>query len=380
MENTSASVQSTTEARTAIFELTTADNRENPVYLAGDFNNWDAADERFRFQRVAERQYRLQVTIASGTPPSFTYKYTRGSWEDVEMDRYGNEAARRVFKTDQLLVQDVVPRWKQNGLFYNPALLPEKVIISEAFEIPQLIKTRRIAVLLPHQYAASDQHYPVLYLQDGQNLYDEYAPFGNWGVDKKMAVLAEQGMGDVIIVAIDHGEESRIAEFTPPLQTRLGRGDGKKYVRFLADTLKPFIDKHFRTLPEREHTGMGGSSMGGLITIYAGFMYPEVYSKLMVFSPSLWVAPNIHFNLMGLDEIYHLKIYLYGGGAEGKYMIPNMQRFAAAVAQQKANTHIDVNLSVNPQGQHTEARWGEEFPKAIEWLFFHQESARTPPL
>lgn len=379
MANDIVQEQETLQVRKAIFELTTADDRELPIYLSGDFNNWNAADETFRFQQVNPHNYQLQVTIVPGAPPGFTYRYTRGSWENAETDKYGNDVESRVFYTHQSLVKDFVPRWKENGFFYNPALLPEKVIISENFEIPQLIKTRRIAALLPHDYHTSGKHYPVLYLQDGQNLYDEYAPFGTWGVDKKMAVLAERGMGDVIIVAIDHGEEARIAEFTPSIQTRLGRGDGKKYVRFLADTLKNFIDKAFRTLPDRENTGMGGSSMGALITIYAGFMYPEVYGKLMVFSPSLWVAPNIHFNLMDLDEPHPLKIYLYGGGAEGKYMVPNMQRFVAAVEQQKTETNIEVNLSINPQGKHTEARWSEEFPKAIEWLFFNNASQKALP-
>lgn len=377
MANNIAPVQGKMEVSKLIFEITTADDRELPIYIAGDFNNWNAADELFKFQKISSHRYQLEVTIAPGSPASFTYKYTRGSWENVELDAYGNEIKSRVLYTNQQLIQDFVPRWKENGLFYNPTLLPEKAIISENFEIPQLIKTRRIAALLPHDYHTSNKRYPVLYLQDGQNLYDDFAPFGNWGVDKKMAVLAERGMGDLIIIAIDHAEEARIAEYTPSMKTRLGKGDGKKYVRFLADTLKPFVDKTFRTLPDRENTGMGGSSMGGLITIYAGFMYPEVYGKLMVFSPSLWVAPNIHFNLMSLDEPFHLKIYLYGGSAEGKYMVPNMQRFVAAVEQQKAETDIDVNLSIDPQGKHNEARWGEEFPKAVEWLFFHQQSPKT---
>ncbi|MFN7119567.1 MAG: alpha/beta hydrolase [Saprospiraceae bacterium] len=369
--------ESKAEINTLVFEVTTTDNGESPIYLSGDFNGWNAAEEMLRLKKISDHKHQLQITIAPGSPETLTYKYTRGSWDTVEIDEYGNEVKSRIVQTRQQLVQDHVPRWKQNGLFYNPALLPKKVIISENFEIPQLIKTRRIAALLPHDYENSDKKYPVLYLQDGQNLFDDFAPFGNWAVDKKLAVLAERGMGDVIIVAIDHAEEARIAEFTPSMKTRLGRGDGKKYVRFLADTLKPYVDKTFRTLPDRQHTGMGGSSMGGLITIYAGLMYPEVYGKLMVFSPSLWVVPNIHFNLMNLDEPYDLKIYLYGGGNEGAYMVPNMQRFVSAVEQKKSDTNIDVNLSIDPKGKHNEVRWGEEFPKAIEWLFFNQQSQKT---
>lgn len=248
---------------------------------------------------------------------------------------------------------------------------PDIRIIDEAFEIPQLIKTRRIAALLPYNYEETDKHYPVLYLQDGQNLFDDYAPFGNWAVDKSLAQLSKAGFGDVIIVAIDHAAEERIAEYTPSQHTKLGVGDGKKYVRFLADTLKPYIDNNFRTKPEREFTGIGGSSMGGLISIYAGLIYPEVYGKLMIFSPALWVAPNIHFHSINFYATFSTRIYLYAGGQEGSNMIPNVERFKEAIVRQGGNqNNIQFNLSIDPQGQHNEAKWGMEFPTALKWLYF----------
>ncbi|MEM9260869.1 MAG: alpha/beta hydrolase-fold protein, partial [Bacteroidota bacterium] len=227
-------------------------------------------------------------------------------------------------------------------------------------------------VLLPHDYYETDKRYPVLYLQDGQNLFDDQAPFGNWGVDKRLAVLSELGKGDIIIVSIDHADDQRVAEFTPSFRTRLGRGDGKKYVRFLADTLKPYIDDHFRTKPEPQYTGIGGSSMGGLISIYAGMMYPEVYDKLMIFSPSLWVTPNIPFQLVDLTNEFNGRIYLYGGAAESATMVPNLERFKDQLSQHQGATTVEFRLEVDPDGQHNEARWGEEFPKAIEWLFFSE--------
>lgn len=354
------------------FELTTQNEGEGPIYISGNFNDWNARDAAFRMEKVADGKYRLQVSDDQQLPPVLQYKYTQGAWDQVELDAYGNEITNRQAFANQVVVHDHVPRWKKDGLTYDPAFLPKIRIISEAFEIPQLIKTRRISVLLPYDYDESDRRYPVLYLQDGQNLFDDYAPFGSWAVNKKLAVLAERGMDDVIIIAIDHAEEERLEEFTPSVKTRLGRGSGKKYARFLADTLKPFVDKNFRTLPEREHTGIGGSSMGGLISIYAGFMYPEVYSKLLVFSPSLWVAPNIHFEIMNFDETYPMQIYLYAGSEESKFMVPNIQRFVKTVEEQGLGNSIKFNLSIDPQGKHNEARWGEEFPKAVEWLFFSE--------
>ena len=99
-------------------------------------------------------------------------------------------------------------------------------------------------------------------------------------------------------------------------------------------------------------------------------MYPEVYSKLMIMSPSLWVTPKIHFHAIDFDEAHSMKIYLYGGAKESVNMIPNIQRFKETIESQGIAAKIAFNLSIDPQGEHNETRWGEEFPKAVEWLFF----------
>lgn len=116
--------------------------------------------------------------------------------------------------------------------------------------------------------------------------------------------------------------------------------------------------------------------MGGLISIYAAMMYPEVYGRLMVFSPSLWVTPNIPFQLITLTEAYQGRVYLYGGKKESDTMVPNLHRFRDALSQHSSSIKPEFMLSVDPEGEHNEARWGEEFPKAIKWLFFHQPPAQ----
>jgi len=257
-----------------------------------------------------------------------------------------------------------------HGMEYNSSFLPVIKVIDEHFEIPQLIKTRRIAALLPHDYDQTDKHYPVLYLQDGQNLFGDFAPFGSWEVPAKLAWLSERGMGDIIIISIDHGESERLAEFTPSVPTSLGIGEGKKYASFLAETLKPYVDAHFRTLPEREHTGIGGSSMGALISMYATTQHPLVYSKLLIFSPSLWVIPEISEEFVQGTPTYYGRIYLYGGSEEGSNMVAHLTHLYDLV---KANPHgrnLPVELSIRQGGQHNEAAWGHEFSRAVQWLFF----------
>ncbi len=354
-----------------LLELRTGDRRGGPIYLAGNFNGWKVADPAYRLERLAPGKFCYRFPDRGKLPPVLEYKYVRKNWDGEELDLHGNTVSNRCVDRDVVQINDFVPRWKRQGLTYKPELLPDIRVMKADLPMPKAIKTRRVAALLPHDYELSDRRYPVLYLQDGQNLYDEHAPFGNWGLDKKLAVMAERGFGDLIIVAIDHAENDRIREFTPSAKTRLGRGDGKRYVRFLAEHLKPHVDKHFRTLPDRDYTGIGGSSMGGLISIYAGLMYPELFSKLMIFSPSLWVAPDIHAGAKPTDVPMDTRIYIYGGGAESATMIPNIQRFMTALEQHIDSENLHFNLSIDPHGHHNEHRWGEEFPQAAEWLFFH---------
>ena len=345
----------------------------DPVYVAGNFNDWNPGDPHYALRFVGSGRYSIELPLDPQQFPELEYKYTRGSWDSVEIDTWGNYTDnRRLSLTPGRRLQvDTVPHWLINGSPYRPESLPRAEVLHEAFEIPQLIRTRRISVLLPADYHATDRRYPVLYLQDGQNLFDDYAPYGSWGLRKRLAFMRDKGLGELIVIAIDHAESERMSEFTPSFRTRLGRGQGKQYVRFLADTLKPYVDRHFRTRPDRAHTGIGGSSLGGLISIYAGLMYPEVYSKLMIFSPSLWVMPNIPVHLIQFSAEFHGRIYLYGGAAESKTMVPNLERFRRRLSQQLPDNDITWELSIDPEGQHNEARWGKEFPRAANWLFFH---------
>jgi predicted alpha/beta superfamily hydrolase len=361
------------ENQSLTLELTTPVDDRRPVYIVGNFNNWTTEDPRYKMRRLSKGRYIYTFDEAIKLPERLEYKYIRGGWENKELDEFGNTTDNRVFENPRGLRSDFVPRWSDYGLNHPPQYLPKIQVVNEQFYIPQLKKYRRVMALLPHDYDNQPQkRYPVLYLHDAQNLYDDSAPFGTWGIDKKLAVMAEKGMGDVIIIAVDHGDVDRIHEFLPPVNNRtLGRSEGRQYVRFMAKTLKPFIDKQFRTLPDRLHTGMGGSSMGGLITIYAGLMFPEVFGSLMIFSPSLWALRSAQFDTIKFFQPNPTKIYAYGGGKEGSGMIPNMRRFIKSIENQGFDhSKVLFKMVVDPNGMHNERKWGEEFPKAVEWLFF----------
>ena len=257
-------------------------------------------------------------------------------------------------------------------MHYNPSLLPKIELLGNDFDIPVLGKKRRISVLLPHDYYEQpDKRYPVLYLQDGQNTHDEYAPYGNWAVDKRLAILQEEGKGDIIVVAIDHAEEYRIKEFIPFDHPEFGEGAGEEYVKYLTEELKPQIDQQFRTLPDRMNTGVGGSSLGGLISLYAGLTRSPIYSKVLIFSPSLWVSNEIY----RLAERFHpgepVHFYLYAGEKESQFHLPNIKRMDHTLCYGNAdNSYFKLFLKTRADGTHSEYFWGEEFPDALRWLYF----------
>ncbi len=350
--------------------LTTEEDDERPVYISGNFNNWLTQDKKFLMDRVAFGLYHFTFPENFNYPPELLYKFTRGDWSEVEIDQYGNRTENRATNQKKGIVKEHVARWRKNWLPFKPNFLPKVHLISEEFEIPQLNKTRKIWALLPYDYENSSETYPVMYLQDAQNLFNEKAQYGNWEIDKKLAVMAEYNIGKIIVIAVEHAEKDRVLEYNVG-NTVLGMGQGKKYIRFLADTLKPFVDDNFRTKPEREFTGIGGSSMGGLVSMFSGLLYPEVYSKLMIFSPSLWVIQKLNFNFLELNDPEPTNIYLYAGGDESITMIDHVKSF-----EMKINTHkvyskkTKIQLNINQEGKHNEKYWSDEFPKAIEWLFF----------
>ena len=351
--------------------LSTDDDDDRPVYISGNFNDWNTQDKNFEMEKVENGLYHFKFKTEFSYPDELLYKFTKGDWSEVEIDKYGNRTENRSCKQHKGICKEHVDRWRKNWLPFKPNFLPQIHLISEDFEMPQLNKKRKIWALLPHDYEQSDESYPVMYLQDAQNLFNEQAQFGNWEIDKKLAVMSEYKIGKIIIIAIEHAEKDRIKEYNVG-KTVLGAGQGKKYIRFITDTLKPFVDKKFRTKRQREYTGIGGSSMGGLVSIFSGLMYPEVYGKLMIFSPSLWVVPKMDFSGIDFNEPSDTKIYLYAGGDESATMVQLVKKFKKNMIENEfVANKMKIKLSINNEGTHSETYWSDEFPKAIEWLFFN---------
>ncbi len=321
-------------------------------------------------QQTREGVYELTTSFTDDAFP-LEYKYSKGDWNQEELDLWGNKPPARSIESGASEARDEVVRWSLNGLTCSAIYMPKKFIIEDDFEIPQLGKKRRIWALVPCDYYRSNKRYPVLYLQDAQNLFNEHAPFGNWAIDEKLGILKELGLGDIIIIAVEHGGHDRIKEYLPFNTEQFGPGEGASYARFIIETLKPYVDDKFRTKPHRIHTGIGGSSMGGLISVYTGMKYPDIFSKWMIFSPSLWLSTKIFTRARNYDNERPSFVYLYGGREESESMESDLRKLATRLKEKALHEElIHYKLSIHPTATHNEHYWGAEFPKAVRWLFY----------
>jgi predicted alpha/beta superfamily hydrolase len=238
-------------------------------------------------------------------------------------------------------------------------------IIDNAFYMPQLRRSRRIWLYLPPDYHTSTKQYPVLYMQDGQNLFEEWSAFGEeWEVDETLDDLKSQ----CIVVGIDNAIERRLNEYTLHDHERYRTSEGTQYLSFLVNTLKPYIDETYRTLDSREHTFIAGSSLGGLISFYASLYYPEVFGAAGIFSPAFWIAPNIldeTKSRAGHNSNYPQRFYFYYGEKEGHEMAAHA---AAVINLLQTYEHQQVETVVEHEGTHNEAEWRAVFPHFYKWL------------
>jgi len=344
---------------------------QDNLYMAGDFNGWQAGMPQYMLQKNSEGKW--SITLAAqpaGTVLNF--KFTRGTWGNVEKGASGEEIGNRTFTfgNSSSTVDVTILNWADLTGGSNSTAASNVKIMSTAFYMPQLDRYRRIWIYFPPDYETSAISYPVLYMHDGQNLFDNLTSFsGEWKVDETLNLLAGQGNRVPIVVGIDNGGGDRIGEYTPWTNTQYGGGDGDKYMQFIVETLKPYIDQHYRTLPGRENTGIMGSSLGGLISHYGSLKYQETFSKAGLFSPSYWFSDSIWGFTHNIGKQQDMRIYQYCGSGESAGMV--------AVEMQRMNDSLvkigfapdKISNKVVPGGLHNESYWSAAFGEAYLWLF-----------
>jgi predicted alpha/beta superfamily hydrolase len=364
------SVASQQKIRIEINSSPTSAPANSSVFIAGSFNSWNPQNKDYQFQK-SEKGYFLELSLNAG---SYEYKITRGGWDKVECTKEGKDVGNRTLKVDaDAIVEISVEGWKD---LFTTSSQPKKStanknvrIIDTAFFIPQLNRTRRIWVYLPPTYNSSTKKYPVLYMHDGQNVFDDATSFsGEWGVDEGLDTLGLKTK-ECIVVSIDNGGDKRLNEYCPYVfslnNSKTNVGEGRKYVEFLVKTLKPFIDKKYRTLRDQKNTFTAGSSMGGLISMYAVLEYPKTFGGAGVFSPAFWVGPKIFDDIKAKGKKINAKIYFYAGDAEGESMVPMTLRAFNEMHRVSKSKMAEV---IRAGGKHNESRWRAEFPMFYEWL------------
>ena len=241
------------------------------------------------------------------------------------------------------------------------------VRVLEPMTIPGLDRERTIRLYLPPGYDASTKRYPVLYMHDGQNLFDDATSYvGEWGVDEALDALADEGL-ELIVVGIDHGGEKRFNELSPWAHPRFGAGENARYTAFIVDVVKPHVDANYRTRPEREHTGIMGSSMGGIASHYALYSYGGTFSKAGIFSPAYWTGPAIAAWTDTAILRPDARVWMNMGEKEGDDMTRPFAGMSALVAADVAPENF--HAAVVPGAGHNEKFWRAEFPAAIRFLY-----------
>jgi predicted alpha/beta superfamily hydrolase len=257
-------------------------------------------------------------------------------------------------------------------------MLPEQLRIHENFGSTHLAVSRNVLVYLPPGYGGNaQQRYPVLYMHDAQNLFNPSDAFGGvaWEADETAQdLILENEIEPLIIVGIYNSGEKRIDEYTPVKaaggKMRGRGGEADAYGRMIIEELKPFIDSHYSTRPEREFTGIGGSSLGGLVSLHLGFKRPDVFSRVAAISPAVWWANNqIIREVAKMPERIPLRIWLDIGRKEGvriKHQVRAMKEMLLAQGWQ--NDH-DLKYLEIANARHEESAWAARFDQVLKFLY-----------
>lgn len=243
------------------------------------------------------------------------------------------------------------------------------------FQSRFLERSRDLIVYVPPCYATDAQRrYPVLYMHDGQNLFDPETAFvrgQHWRLGEMADMLISEGrVQPLIIVGVNHTGHGRIQEYTPTKDPKLGGGLARAYGRLLTEELKPFIDQRYRTLAEREHTGLGGSSLGGLSTMFLGLRHADVFGRLAVMSPSVWWGRRaIIRHVENAQPKPHTRIWLDIGTAEGKLALSDARRLRAALMDAGWRDDDDLAYSELVGATHSEGAWADRVGNVLEFLY-----------
>lgn len=242
-----------------------------------------------------------------------------------------------------------------------------KILEHEIF-VPYSGTYRTLRIYLPPSYGKLDKRYPVIYMLDGQNLFDDRTSYvGEWGVDETLDKFISEGKQEVIVVGIDNHSVFRMQEYNIYNHPDFGPQFGEIFIQFLVENLKKYIDEKYLTLSDRSNTAIIGSSMGGLMAFYSIIKYPEIFSKAGVYSPSFWVSDKIFELHQQNKKLNDIKIHMIVGSNEGANMVMNFEKMESILKSEYSDENLKIE-EVKGQG-HSETFWKMYFPESYLWFF-----------
>ncbi len=378
----SSSLQSQDTTVEVVIEVTVPSTtpKDAKLYLAGNhaaLGKWKP--DGLELKRTGEQTFEARFSVPAGELIQF--KVTRGSWPLVEKDSRNREIVNREFvvskDSDKQIVKIEVQTWG-DGKPTKPTVSGD-LRTHEKFHSAILDNDRTIQVWLPKDYETSMDRYAVLYMHDGQNLFDEStAAFGfEWQVDETAASLLEQQKIMPLIVVGVWNTPKRMSEYTFHQDEKYKTGgEGEKYLQFLQTELKPFIDKTYRTRTDRESTGICGSSLGGLISLHALLARSEMFSRFGVVSPALlWSEEVALADAESMEWRTGDRVWLSMGEHEGgdessrQANVRRANRLRDIFIERGLKPHSDFEFLEVPQAKHNEQAWSEIFPQILQYLF-----------
>ncbi|MBD3347972.1 MAG: hypothetical protein GF400_02100 [Candidatus Eisenbacteria bacterium] len=355
---------------------------EASVFISGNIPSlgpWDPG--KVELGRIGERLYAITLVLPPET--ELRYKFTRGTWETVEKGPDYEEIPDRVL---QVVGDETVPVWVDAWRDMSPFRETHTVVgdlrTHPEFPATKLGNSRDLLVFLPPGYEDDEERrYPVLYMHDGQNLFDAATSFigVEWGVDETVTRMVEAGqVRPVIVVGIENTSD-RVFEYTPEPDRTRGGGGASLYADFILNDVKPFIDRTYRTLPDRVNTGVAGSSLGGLVSLYLAWSHPDVFSRVAAMSPSYgWADEHIVGFLREKEPPPGVRVWLDMGTAEDGTDrdaddVPDLiqlHRKVRDILMEKGLTIPGRLRYVEDEGAvHNERAWSARFPRALQFLF-----------
>ena len=355
------------------------------IYIIGNhplLGNWKLPGTPLT--KVSQQQYQISFDVPKSSYLEF--KLNRGTWATVEKDKDYYECHNRTLYAKKSGVSHLcVENWGDLG---EPKAPRKRSWAGNVVEHPnffarKLHNYRSIWVYLPPDYANNPgKNYPVLYVHDGNNVFDRATAFlgVEWELDETAErLIRERRIREIIIVAIQNTPQ-REAEYTHVYMPRWGGGKADLYADFIISDVKPFIDKTYRTLKDRQYTAIMGSSLGGLVSLYIAWKYSEVFSMAGVVSPSVWWADRdiIRFVERGPKKP-EIKIWLDIGTLEGRaeatkpgeitYAVRDTRALKDALVRKGFRLHYDLEYLEVEGGCHNEADWAKRVDKILLFLF-----------